>query len=124
FTAQLAANMHIYLAVPIRSFARWLAKGTIKGFEKMDADASHKLKAPFKEAVILRMSAKEAIIELPVLGKEFLAMSLGVQYSRKGLKAGRIGAVRLAQATAAPKFDRKRQSYTIEYLPVGGLTVE
>jgi len=120
----LAAGMRVFLAVPVRSFRRWFDKSRLQGLEVVDDATARKLNPPFKEAVVLAVTKTDALIGLPVLGKEFLAMSLGIQYSPKKLKAGRIGAVKLAQTTAAPKFDRQRRAYSIEQLPVGGFTLE
>jgi len=122
--AELAGQMKVFLAVPARSFARWVKNAKMEGLKQLDAAEAQKLHPPFKQAVVLAVTGPEAVIELPALGKEFLAMSLGLQYSPKALKAGRLGALTLAQSTAAPKIDRQRRTFTIEHLPVGGFTLE
>jgi hypothetical protein len=122
--AELAGRMRVFLAIPARTFARWFDKAEIKGLEQLGAAEAQKLNPPFKRAVVLVMTGNEAIIGLPVLGKEFLAMSLGLQYRPGELKAGRLGALTVAQATAAPKIDRQQRCYVVDYLPVGGFTLE
>jgi hypothetical protein len=91
--AELAKRMKVFLAVPPRSFMRWIEKAKMEGLGKLAAAEAQKLQPPFKGAIVMAMTGTSAAIELPALGKEFLAMSLGVQYSPGELKPGRIGVV-------------------------------
>ncbi len=113
----------LYLAIPKRSFARWFQKKAIKGFKQVDLKALHGLPAPFPDHVILALRSDDNALENTRLGEEFLAMSLGVQYSPKRLKAGPLGQVGVIQETAAPRIDRKRKCYEIEHVTVGGFTL-
>ena len=62
-------------------------------------------------------------IEIPSLGEEFLAMSLGVEYSVRRLKPGRLGEITVVQETTTPKIDREKQCYALEQTVVGGFTL-
>ncbi len=118
-----AGAIRLYLAIPKRSFARWFRKESLKGFKVVDEEALHGLKAPFPEHVILALLNKEHSLEIPPLGDEFLAMSLGIEYSVKRLKAGPLGEITVIQETAAPKIDKKRRCYEIEQVTAGGFTL-
>jgi hypothetical protein len=115
--------LRFYLAVPKRSFARWFQKTSIKGFRPVAERSLRGLKPPFPEHVILALAGKENSIEIPALGHEFLAMSLGIEYSVKRLKTGMQGPISVIQQTAVPKVDVKRQCYEIEKVVVGGFTL-
>jgi len=93
-----------------------------KGFEAVAERSLHGLKAPFREHVILRLVGKENSIEIPPLGDDFLAMSLGIEYSAKRLKAGARGTISVIQQTAVPKIDLKKRCYETERVTVGGFT--
>lgn len=118
-----ADALRFYLAVPKRSFARWFQKTSIKGFKAVAERSLRGLKPPFPEHVILEVGGKENSIEIPALGNEFLAMSLGIAYSVKRLKAGMQGPISVIQRTAVPKVDPKRECYEIEQVTVGGFTL-
>jgi len=115
--------LRLYLAVPKRSFARWFRKNAIKGFKLVDEKSLHGIKAPFPEHVILMLVGRENSIEIPALGEEFLAMSLGLEYSVKRLKEGTQGTISVVQQTAVPKVDVRRKCYEIEQVTVGGFTL-
>lgn len=115
--------LRFYLAVPKRSFARWFQKASIKGLKPVGERSLRGLKPPFPEHVVLEFAGKENSIEIPALGKEFVAMSLGLEYSVKRLKAKTQGAITVTQRTAIPKVDAKRQCYEIEQVIVGGFTL-
>lgn len=115
--------LRLYLAIPKRSFARWFHKDLIKGFKPVGENALHGLKAPFPEHVILMLTGKDNVIEIPPLGEEFLGMSLGIEYSVKRLKTGSRGAITVVQQTAAPKIDGRKRRYETEHETVGGFTL-
>jgi hypothetical protein len=123
-TKLLPAGLRLYLAVPKRSFARWFRKNTIKGFKLVDEKSLHGIKAPFPEHVILMLTGKANSIEIPALGEEFLAMSLGIEYSVKRLKEGTQGAISVVQQTAVPTVEARRKCYKIEQVTVGGFTLK
>lgn len=116
--------LRLYLAVPKRSFARWFRKNAIKGFKLIDEKSLHGLKAPFPEHVILMLVGRENSIEIPALREEFLAVSLGVQYSVKRLKEGAQGTMSVVQQTVIPTLDVRRKCYKIEPVTVGGFTLK
>jgi hypothetical protein len=112
----------LFLAIPERSYKRWITKDTIKGFKPVSALEAEKLKPPFKECVVLAFDGKEGAIEVPPLGREYLAMSLGIQYRVKMLKPGQEGEIVMRQETAVPHIDPKRKTYEIKREVVGGFT--
>jgi hypothetical protein len=114
-----AQKIRLYLAIPRRSFARWVRKDAMKGLKPVDG-----VKAPFPAHVVLAVDPKENRLEIPALGEEFLAMSLGIEYSPRALKAGRLGEVSVTQRTATPKIDREKRCYQIEPMVAGGFTLE
>ena len=61
---------------------------------------------------------------MPPLHGEFLALSLGIGYSVKQLKAGELGVAEVEQKTMTLDFDKKRKSCEIVELSVGGFTLE
>lgn len=115
--------IRLYLAVPKRSFARWFSTNAIKGFKLVDERSLDGLKAPFPEHVILMLLEEENSIEIPALGEEFLAMSLGIEYSVKRIESGTQGAISVVQQTAVPKVDVEKKRYKIEQVTVGGFTL-
>jgi hypothetical protein len=123
FRTQLPPGaVRLYLAVPQRSFARWFQKEAMNGYKKVDETALHGLKAPFPEHVLFAITGKENSLELPPLGDEFLALSLGIEYSVKKLKAGALGQIVATQKTTLPKIDKKRKLMNVEQVTVGGFT--
>lgn len=111
----------LFLAVPRRSFKRWFRQGAFEGFQVVeDAQA---LKPPFPEHVILAVPEGRRSFALPALGEEYLGLSLGIQYSGKRLKPGRLGEIQVVQRTTVPKVDRERQCYELEQVIVGGFTL-
>jgi hypothetical protein len=112
----------LFLAIPGRSYKRWIAEDGIKGFKPVGAAEAEKLKPPFKECVVLALEGKEGVLEVPPLGREYLAMSLGVQYRVKMLKPGQEGEIVMRQETYVPHIDRKRKTYEIKREVVGGFT--
>lgn len=115
--------IQLYLAIPKRSFERWLGQGSIKGFRQMDDGYRPGPKAPFPENVILQLTEQENWIEIPPLGDEFLAMSLGIEYSVKRLEDGQSGEVSIVQETTIPKIDSGQRCYELEQVTVGGFTL-
>lgn len=115
--------MNLFLAIPKRSFERWFGQGSIKGFKEVSEESLYGLKAPFPEHVILQLVEQENWIEVPPLGEEFLAMSLGIEYSVRRLKPGQLGEITIVQETTTPKIDEERHCYELEQTIVGGFTV-
>ena len=120
--ANLPDALRLYLAIPKRSFVRWFRQDGIKGFRLVNKGALHGIKAPFPEHVILRLDGKANSIELPALGEEFLAMSLGIEYSVRRLKEGVDGTISVVQQTVIPTVNVKRKCYENEPVTVGGFT--
>jgi hypothetical protein len=112
----------IYLAIPSRSFKRWISTAQLKGFKPIPARDAEKLKPPFPDCAVFLLEGKEGVIEVPVLGREFLAMSLGIQYSVKLLKPDTRGTIAMRHETAIPKIDRSRQYYELSKIVSGGFT--
>lgn len=118
-----AGVMRLFLAIPKQSFKRWLGQGSIKGFKQVDQGYLPGLKTPFPENVILQLTEGENWIELPPLGEEFLAMSLGIEYSVSQLEAGQTGEISIVQETTVPKIDPEKPCYEREQVIVGGFTL-
>jgi len=112
----------LFLAVPERSFARWLKKGSLGNLKRASEDELRGVKPPFPEHVILALPPGQATFEVPPLGEEFLALSIGVQYSARRLKPGPLGEISVAQHTEIPKIDRGSRCYKLERVIVGGFT--
>lgn len=115
--------IRLFLAIPKRSFERWLGQDSIRGFRQVDEEYLPGIKAPFPEHVILELTEQENWIEIPPLGDEFLAMSLGIEYSVKGLDPGQSGEVSIVQETTTPKIDPENRCYELEQVTVGGFTL-
>lgn len=114
-----AEAIRLYLAIPRRSLARRVRQDHLKGLKP-----APNVKPPFPEGIVFAVDEKANHVELPALGEEFLGVSLGIEYSVKRLKAGRLGRVSVVQRTAAPKIDREKRCYEIEWMTVGGFTLE
>lgn len=124
FNAKLPSGAdQLYLAVPKRSFARWFEKNPNKGFKVVSEKYLKAVKPPFPDLVVLAVPPKQGLFEIPALGNEFLAMSLGIEYSANKLKEGRFGEITVTQQTAVPRINRKKKEYEIEYATVGGFTL-
>jgi len=122
--AKLPAGANrLYLAIPKRAFARWFSKNSNVRFKVVSENYLREMKPPFPDLVVLAIPEKRGAFVVPALGDEFLAMSLGVEYSAKKLKEGPLGVITLTQQTAAPKFDRRKKSYEIQQVTVGGFTL-
>jgi len=113
----------LFLAIPKRTFGRWFRKNSFKGFKAVNVQAIKGVKPPFPEHVVLAVPPKEAAFEIPALGEEFLAMSLGVGYSPRRVKPGPLGRITVTQETQAPKIDRRKRRYDAELVTVGGFTL-
>jgi len=123
FTAKLPEDaFRLYLAIPVPSYRRWVEQGAQKGWKLVPPEEAAKLHPPFQEAVVFMLEGKEGMIELPPLGREFLAMSLGIQYRRKSLKVGEPGEIVVRQETLLPRIDRARKTCEIGREIVGGFT--
>ena len=119
-----ASGIRLYLAIPLRSLERWKSKLKLKGFKQVKAEDLEGMKLPFPKCLVFVMTGKQATLDLPPLHDEFLALSLGLEYSVKKLKAGPLGLVEVEQRTKAPDIDKKRKCYEIIELAVGGFTLE
>jgi hypothetical protein len=115
--------IRLFLAIPKQSFKRWLGQGSIKGFRQVDEEYLSGRKAPFPENVILQLTEQENWLEIPPLGEEFLAMSLGIEYSVSHLEAGQTGEVSIVQETTVPKIDPEKPCYEREQVIAGGFTL-
>jgi len=111
----------VLLAIPARSFKRWFRDKGIEGFKRIEPSAKWKL--PFGECIVLELVSDKNVIQIPALGEEYLAMSLGIEYSRKRLRVGDVGNVTVAQATAVPIVNDKK-CYKTDYVTVGGFTMQ
>jgi hypothetical protein len=124
FNAKLPVGANrLYLAIPKRSFARWVKRTSNARFKVVSENSLRGVKPPFPELVVLAIPEKRGSFQVPALGDEFLAMSLGIEYSAKRLKEGPLGEITLTQQTAAPKIDRRKKAYEIQQVTVGGFTL-
>lgn len=121
--AKLETDAKLFLAIPRKSFERWFRKENIRGFKPVGEGAAAELKPPFRDYVMLAVP-KEGELVLPPLGEEYLAMSLGIQFSRKKIKGPDWGQISIIQTTSVPKIIEKKQCYEIEEVPVGGFTLQ
>ncbi len=121
----------IYVAISTAVFKRYFegGGGTYKGFKVV---AHHEicdgklgeLAKPFPHAVILRYLGGANAIEFPALaGEEFLAMSLGIEYSVKKLKAGHPGKVKLIHKGLLPRHMPGTMCFELKEETVGGFTI-
>ena len=124
--------IQIYLAIPTVTFERYFRDGgggSFKGFKVVPSDEIcggqlGDLAKPFPQAVILRYLGGENVIELPPLGEqEFLGMSLGIEYSVKRLKTGRLGEVKLVHRCLIPRITPGSRCFEIHDTVVGGFTI-
>lgn len=113
----------LYLAIPKRSFARWFQKNPNARFKVVSEESLRGVKLPFPDLVVLAIPVKQGSFQVPALGDEFLAMSLGIEYSTKRLKEGPLGEITVTQQTATLKIDRRKKLYEIEHVTVGGFTL-
>ncbi len=117
-------DMRVFVAVPSRSLHRWQKQLVFKGFKRVD---DNDIKRPFPKCEIFELVEDIGTLNVPALDKEFLALSLGVEYSTKQIikeQVTEIGQVHVEQKTTAPKFDRKKRCYEVEKLSVGGLGLD
>jgi hypothetical protein len=122
--AKLPAGANrLYLAIPKRAFARWFSKNSNARFKVVSETNLRGIKPPFPDLVVLAVPGKRGSFVVPALGEEFLAMSIGIEYRAKKLKEGPLGVIALTQQTAAPKIDRRKKSYEIQQVTVGGFTL-
>ena len=118
-----AEGLGMYLAIPERSFRRWWGKRAIDGFTVIDAAKLRDRRTPpFPRHVVLVPTGKESWLEIPALGRKYLAMSLGIEYSPRNLKPGPLGEVSMVQQTATAK-DEKEGEQVPEWITVGGFTL-
>lgn len=119
-----AGGIQLYLAVPLRSLKRWTAELKFIGFKQVKTSDLKGIKLPFPECQVYELTDEQGVLEVPPLHGEFLALSLGIGYSVKQLKAGELGVAEVEQKTMALDFDKKRKSCEIVELSVGGFTLE
>jgi hypothetical protein len=111
----------LLLAIPAKSFKRWFRAAAIEGFKEIVPSPEWKL--PFGDCVVLELVSDKNEIRIPALGEEYLAMSLGIEYSIKRLKIGDIGAVTVTQFTVVPIVNEDK-CYKNDYVIVGGFTIQ
>ncbi len=89
-----ADAFHFYLAIPTRSYERYVAKGGLRGFEVVRSVANK----PFPDAVILRQTAAGAALQVADHTKErFLGLSLGIECDPAKIGTARLGNVSMVQ---------------------------
>ena len=89
-----ADAFHFYLAIPTRSYERYVAKGSLRGFEVVRAVANK----PFPDAVILSQTTAGAALQVAEHARErFLCMSLGLSCDPAKIKGMRLGDVSMVQ---------------------------
>ena len=127
------SGIQLYLAIPRRTFARFFGKGGIgkfKGYrvlryEEVCAGKLGELARPFPKAVILHYLGGENWLKFPGLAeREFLGMSLGIEYSVKRLKPGSVGKVTLVQETLMPRRVPGTLCFELKEVRVGGFTIK
>lgn len=113
----------LLLAIPERSFKRWFNEDRLRGLKLLNEKEAKAARPPFPECVVLAFPADARSFEVPPLGEEFLALSIGAEYNPKRLKPGRLGDLTVVQKTAAPRVDPQKGRFTLEQVTVGGFTV-
>jgi hypothetical protein len=89
-----AESFHFYLAMPTRTYERYVAKGGARGFEVVPKVANK----PFPDAVILRPTSAGAKLVVAEHAKErFLGMSLGIECDPARIRGLRLSDVSLVQ---------------------------
>ncbi len=116
-------GIRLYLAIPRESVKRWLWRTPLRKLKRLDEKAAARLKNPFPEGDIYVLP-KGATVEFPRLGQEFLAMAIGIQYSKRRMTAGKVGDLTITQTTTVPKVDPKKQCYELVEKIAGGFTIE
>jgi hypothetical protein len=90
-----AESFHFYLAIPTRTYERYVAKGGARGFEVVPKVANK----PFPDAVILRPTSAGAKLIVAEHAKErFLGMSLGIECDPARIKGLRLSDVSVVQS--------------------------
>jgi hypothetical protein len=118
------AGVKLYLAAPREVVKQWFPRAAQRLMRRMD-ELGEKFKTPFRDAVIFELPGKELLLELPRLGNTMLPLALGIQYSKKRLKAGRFGTVEVAARTAVPELlPGKECCYELVNKTTGGFTLE
>ena len=85
-----------YLAIPTKSYERYVTKDGARGFEVVSEVANK----PFPDAVILRQTSAEAVLRVSEHARErFLGMSLGIECDPARLGGRRLSDVSMVQAT-------------------------
>jgi hypothetical protein len=89
-----AESFHFYLAMPTRTYERYVAKGGARGFEVVPKVANK----PFPDAVILRPTSAGAKLIVAEHAKErFIGMSLGIECDPARIKGLRLSDVSMVQ---------------------------
>ena len=131
-TALHNENFRFFLGVPTETFNRFFREGgngALKGWkvvphEEICKGALGEKAKPFPDAVILQLQGKENAIEVPALPEgHFLAMSLGIEYITKGLKAGDLGELTFVQRAVLPVIKPGTRCFELEQRTVGGFTL-
>ncbi len=126
------SGFQLYLAIPKRTFARFFGKGgsgkfkgyRVLSYQEVCGGTLGELAKPFPEAVILHYLGGENWLKFPALAeKEFVGMSLGIEYSVKRLKPGPVGKVTLVQKTLMPRRVPGTLCFELKELRVGGFTI-
>jgi hypothetical protein len=131
--AKLQENtFKLYLGIPKRAFERYFAEGSegaVKGFRQVSVRELRDSKLgdhakPFPEAVVLEWLGGANELEFPALDEgQYLAMSLGIEYSTKKIKAGATGEINLVQHTVIPKLTPGTRCFELEEVVTGGFTI-
>jgi hypothetical protein len=116
----------VLLAVPRTTFARWIGKEGVKGFEIVERDCREQFRVPFDDHVVLGQTGDEDGIRVPCLDGNVLPMAIGVQIDQAHLKPGTVQRVTLVHRAVVPRFGSGKQNrcYELETATVGGFTLE
>jgi hypothetical protein len=116
----------VLLAVPRATFARWIGKDGVKGFEIVEQDCHERYRVPFDDHVVLTHTGGENAIRVPCLDDNVLAMAIGVEVDQKRLQPDTANRVTLEHRAVVPRFGggKKNRCYELEEIVVGGFTLE
>jgi len=121
-----------YIGIPKETFDRIFAEGRegiVKGFRVVpprvlcESKLGNKAK-PFPDAVVLQHEGKENALEFPTLPeKQFIGMSLGIEYNVKRIKPGILGEINIVHRAELPKLKPGTLCFEIEEIVAGGFTI-
>jgi hypothetical protein len=121
--AKDAEGFGFYLAIPAHSFKRWWGKRALDGFQIIDVERlPSEQTPPFPDHVVIAPSGRESWLEIPPLGKDYLGMSLGIEYRARTLRPGTLGEVSVVQQTATSIVEKGTEQAP-EWVTVGGFTL-